>query len=113
MRTFDALFAPDGRPLIPLHPVTMAEDDLRALKRVRRALRLAAEANPSLLVTRRADGSADIESGAGPGGYLGTIDRTVAVLTLTPDEDVAILATALASDRSDDGAHGVRLSDHE
>ncbi|MGW3661993.1 hypothetical protein [Streptomyces sp. NPDC005141] len=108
-----ALSAPDGRPLIPLHPVTVAEDDLRALKGVRRTVRLGAEANPSLVVTRGADGSADIESVAGPGDYLGTIERTVAVLTLTPDEDVATLAAALASDRSDPGAHGIRLSDHE
>ncbi|MFF8537999.1 hypothetical protein ACF07B_39520 [Streptomyces sp. NPDC015532] len=107
------LFAPDGRPLIPLHPVTVAEEDLRALQRVRRAVRLGAEAHPSLAVTRRADGSADIESVAGPGDYLGTIDRTVAVLALAPDEDVCVLAAVLAADRPDDGAQGVRLSDHE
>ncbi|MBP5861791.1 hypothetical protein F6456_16605 [Streptomyces sp. LBUM 1484] len=90
-----ALRAPDGTPLIPLHPVTVTEQDLRALKRVRRALRAGAKANPSLLVTHHPDGSADIESVPSPGAYAGTVDRTVAVLTLAPDQDVATLAAAL------------------
>ncbi|QFQ99779.1 hypothetical protein F9278_30580 [Streptomyces phaeolivaceus] len=101
------LRAPDGTPLIPLHPVTVAEDDLRALKRVRRALRVGAKANPSLLVTHHPDGSADIESVASPGEYLGTVDRTVAVLTLTPDEDVETLTTTLTTDHVPGGAQPV------
>ncbi|MFF3614929.1 hypothetical protein [Streptomyces sp. NPDC002580] len=76
--------------------MTAAEDDLRALDRLRRAVRLGAESVPSLSVKRRADGSADIEHVAGSGDCRGTLDRTVAVLTLPPDEDVAILVDALA-----------------
>ncbi|KUO09867.1 hypothetical protein [Streptomyces sp. DSM 15324] len=82
------LRAPDGRRLVPLHPVTVDEEDLRGLRRVRRALRAGAKANPSFLVTHHPDGSADIERVASPGDYTGTVDRTVAVLNLTPDEDV-------------------------
>ncbi|MBZ3907365.1 hypothetical protein [Streptomyces griseiscabiei] len=108
-----ALHAPDGTPLVPLHPVTVAEDDLRALKRVRRALRAGAKANPSLLVTHHPDGSADIESVASPGEYVGTVDRTVAVLTLAPDEDVETLAAALAPDRFAEGARHITLSTDE
>jgi hypothetical protein len=108
-----ALRAPDGRRLVPLHPVTLDEEDLRALKRVRRAIRAGAKANPSLLVTHHPDGSADIESVASPGAYVGTVDRTVAVLTLTPDEDVETLAAALAPGRFAWGAHRVDLSAEE
>ncbi|CBG70791.1 MULTISPECIES: hypothetical protein [Streptomyces] len=103
-----ALRAPDGTPLIPLHPVTVTEQDLRALKRVRRALRAGAKANPSLLVTHHPDGSADIESVPSPGAYAGTVDRTVAVLTLAPDQDVATLAAALTPDRCALSADGGR-----
>ncbi|MFM9588849.1 hypothetical protein ACKI1J_07680 [Streptomyces scabiei] len=103
-----ALRAPDGTPLIPLHPVTVHEEDLRALKRVRRALRAGAKATPSLLVTHHPDGSADIESVPSPGAYVGTVDRTVAVLTLAPDEDVETLAAALAPDSHADSADGGR-----
>ncbi|MEU5194352.1 hypothetical protein AB0G86_09840 [Streptomyces scabiei] len=99
-----ALRAPDGTPLIPLHPVTVTEQDLRALKRVRRALRAGAKANPSLLVTHHPDGSADIESVPSPGAYVGTVDRTVAVLALAPDEDVTTLGAALTPDRHAVGA---------
>lgn len=101
-----ALRAPDGTPLVPLHPVTVNEDDLRTLKRVRRALRAGAKANPSLLVTHHPDGSADIESVASPGAYVGTVDRTVAVLTLAPDEDVETVTAALAPDHCAEGADG-------
>ncbi|WP_105974502.1 hypothetical protein [Streptomyces geranii] len=108
-----ALHAPDGTPLVPLHPVTLDEEDLAALKRVRRSLRAAAKANPSLLVTHHADGSADIESVASPGDYTGTVDRTVAVLTLAPDADVETLAAALAPNRFAGGAHRVDLTTEE
>lgn len=108
-----ALRAPDGTPLVPLHPVTVGEEELRALKRVRRAIRAGAKANPSLLVTHHPDGSADIESVASPGEYVGTVDRTVAVLTLAPDEDVETLASALAPDRFAGAAGRVTLSESE
>ncbi|MBV1939124.1 hypothetical protein KUF83_21555 [Streptomyces sp. BV286] len=110
------LRAPDGRRLVPLHPVTVDEADLRALTRVRRAIRAGAKASPSILVTRRADGSADIESVASPGDYRGTVDRTVAVLALTPDEDVEALASVLAPEGPepvDTGTRRVDLSDQE
>ncbi|MGQ4362278.1 hypothetical protein [Streptomyces sp. SAS_272] len=90
------LRAPDGRPLVPLHPVTVSEDDLRALGRVRRAIRAGAGAMPSLVVSRRPDGSADVHGVASPGDYRGTVDRTVAVLSLAPDDDTDMLAEALA-----------------
>ncbi|WP_435279234.1 hypothetical protein [Streptomyces sp. 1222.5] len=107
------LHAPDGRRLIPLHPVTLDESDLRALTRVRRAVRVGAKVNPSLRVPHRADGAADIASVPTPGAYLGTVERTVAVLTLAPDEDVDILAGALAPERFGQGARRVDLSDVE
>lgn len=56
------LHAPDGRRLVPLHPVTLDESDLRALTRVRRAVRAGAKASPSIRATHRADGAADVES---------------------------------------------------
>lgn len=90
------LRGPDGRALVPLHPVTVAEDDLRALGRVRRAIRAGARAMPSLVVAGHADGSADVRSVASPGDYQGTVDRTVAVLSLAPDDDTDVLAQALA-----------------
>ncbi|AVV44486.1 hypothetical protein PYK79_25590 [Streptomyces sp. ID05-04B] len=90
------LRAPDGRPLVPLHAVTVAEDDLRALGRVRRAIRAGARAMPSLVVTRHPDGSTDVHRIASPGDYRGTVDRTVAVLSLAPDDDTDVLAEALA-----------------
>ncbi|MFF6807938.1 hypothetical protein [Streptomyces sp. NPDC012616] len=90
------LRAPDGRPLIPLHAVTLAEDDLRALGRVRRVVRAAARAMPSLVVTRRPDGSADVHGVASPGDYRGTVERTVAVLSLAADDDTDVLTEALA-----------------
>ncbi|MEU3792298.1 hypothetical protein AB0F07_21250 [Streptomyces fructofermentans] len=108
-----ALRAPDGRRLVPLHPVTVDEADLRVLRRVRRVIRAAAKATPSLVVTRHVDGSADIESVASPGDYRGTVDRTVAVLTLAPDEDVAVLASALAPERFGAGTRRVDLTDRE
>ncbi|MEH0516369.1 hypothetical protein QBC31_37590 [Streptomyces sp. B21-079] len=90
------LRAPDGRPLVPLHAVTVSEDDLLSLRRVRRAIRAGARAMPSLVVTRRPDGSADVHGIASPGDYRGTVDRTVAVLSLAPDGDTDVLAEALA-----------------
>ncbi|QJS99818.1 hypothetical protein G9272_05515 [Streptomyces asoensis] len=98
-----ALRAPDGRRLIPLHPVTVDEADLRALARVRRVVRAGAKAAPSVLVTRHAGGSADIEGVASPRDCRGTVDRTLAVLTLTPDEDVETPASALAPEHIDAG----------
>lgn len=105
--------APDGRHLVPLHPVTVEEDDLRTLERLRRTLRAAAKAVPSLLVTHHPDGSADIAGVAGPGDYVGTVDRTVAVLNLTPDEDVEHLAAALAPARLAAGTQRIGLSPEE
>jgi hypothetical protein len=91
-----ALRAPDGRPLVPLYAVTLGEGDLLALRRVRRAIRAGARATPSLVVTRHADGSADVHGIASPGDYRGTVDRTVAVLSLAPDDDTDVLTKALA-----------------
>ncbi|SEE36325.1 hypothetical protein SAMN05216532_7924 [Streptomyces sp. 2231.1] len=88
------------------HPITLDESDLRALTRARRAVRVGAKVNPSLRATHRADGAADIESVPSPGAYRGTVERTMAVLTLTPDEDVDILAGALAPERFGDRLAG-------
>ncbi|WP_330346903.1 hypothetical protein [Streptomyces sp. NBC_00582] len=104
------LRAPDGRRLVPLHPVTVAEEDLRGLRRVRRTLRAGAKANPSFQVTHHPDGFADIERVAGPGDYAGMVERTVAVLNLAPDEDVEVLAAALAPARFAAGARRVGLT---
>ncbi|MER6275607.1 hypothetical protein ABT202_04740 [Streptomyces sp900105245] len=71
------------------------------------------KANPSLRATHRADGAADVESVPGPGAYRGTVERTVAVLTLDSDEDVDILAEALAPERFGEGTRPVDLSDGE
>jgi hypothetical protein len=48
-----------------------------------------------------------------PGTYRGTVERTVAVLTLAPDEDVDILAEAPAPERFGEGTRRVDLSDRE
>ena len=106
------LRAPDGHPLIPLHPVTLDEADLRALKRVRRALRAGAKASPSLLVTRHTDGSMDIESVASPGAYVHTVNRTVAVLTLAPDEDVSTLTRTLTQADADTRRINLTADEH-
>ncbi|WP_340384747.1 hypothetical protein U5640_43455 [Streptomyces sp. SS7] len=107
------LRAPDGRRLVPLHPVTVDEEDLRGLRRVRRALRAGAKANPSFLVTHHPDGCADVEVVASPRDYTGTVDRTVAVLNLTPDEDVELLAVTLAPSRFASGTRRVDLTTEE
>ncbi|MEU5275260.1 hypothetical protein [Streptomyces asoensis] len=107
------LRAPDGRRLVPLHPVLVDEADVKALVRVRRALRAAAKAEPSVLVTHRADGSTAVEAVAGPGDHLGTVERTVAVLSLSPDEDVELLAAALTPAAAGARPHRVDLSEQE
>lgn len=66
-------------------------------------VRAGVKANPSLRATHRADGPADVESVPGPSAYRGTVERTVAVLTLDSDEDVDILAEALAPERFGEG----------
>ncbi|MEU2157405.1 hypothetical protein ABZ532_20700 [Streptomyces sp. NPDC019396] len=50
---------------------------------------------------------------ASPGAYVGTVDRTAAVLTLSPDEDVELLAVALGPARFAGGARRVDLTAEE
>ncbi|MEU5118082.1 hypothetical protein [Streptomyces asoensis] len=107
------LRAPDGGRLVPLHPVLLDEADVKALVRVRRALRAGARARPSLLVTHGTDGSVAVAAVPGPGDYRGTVDRTVAVLGLSPDEDVELLAAALAPAVAGARPHRVDLSEQE